>query len=106
MPQPKHPDPAEQPQIGDKVIYLPEGIATTVQGYEWEFNPDPSNINHAPKLKRYVLGCGVTVTRDHILQEGEAPPVEEIPEEELPERQAQATKGKAKASDPFAKAPA
>lgn len=70
-------DPKSQPQIGEPVTYLPEGVVTKVTGYEWEH--PTGDVNHAPKIKRYVLACGVTVAGDHIAQiEPEKPAVEVV----------------------------
>lgn len=72
----KHPrDPKTQPQIGEAVTYLPEGVVTKVTGYEWE--APTGDLHHAPKIKRYVLACGVTVIADHIAQGSDATPVAE-----------------------------
>lgn len=55
-------DPLTQFQIGDGVVYTPEGIITRVIGYLWS-----SAIGSAPKVVGYELACGVTVPA-HMLQ--------------------------------------
>jgi hypothetical protein len=47
---------AEQYQIGDRVIYTPEGVVTTVSGYLW-FN----TVEKRPSIMGYELACGITV---------------------------------------------
>lgn len=47
--------PEQQFQIGDKVIYLPEGVYTEITGYVWSF---PDNVT--AKIKKYRLSCGIT----------------------------------------------
>ncbi len=63
--QRKHP--SEQLQIGDPVVYLPEGIVTQVIGYAWG-----SEVGHGPRLTGYHLACGITVQRD-VLERYEVP---------------------------------
>lgn len=53
--------PDEQLQIGDEVVYIPEGVFTEVIGYEWAWQE-----SGAPSISRYRLGCGISSDRAHI----------------------------------------
>lgn len=49
-------DPATQYQIGDAVVYMPEGVVSIVSGYVW------SNLPGAlPMIAGYTLLAGCTV---------------------------------------------
>lgn len=47
-----------QLQIGDAVLYLPEGVYTTVEGYVWH-----EEIGAAPRILAYRLSCGIAAPR-------------------------------------------
>lgn len=53
--------PSEQFQIGQRVLYVPEGIWTEVTGYEWK-----NCIGGPPSIARYELLCGIYAGREHI----------------------------------------
>lgn len=54
-------DPNEQYQVGDTVIYLPEGIYTEISGYVFY-----ESMSAPPKVVKYKLKCGLDVTPDLI----------------------------------------
>ncbi|WP_232629157.1 hypothetical protein [Methylobacterium sp. Leaf118] len=54
-------DPSEQLQIGDTVVYLPEGIIAQVAGYLWS-----QHVGSGPRLVAYQLDCGIAVSRDQL----------------------------------------
>lgn len=56
-----HTDPETQFQIGDRVLYLPEGVYCTVEGYFWL-----ESIGEPPSILGYRLSCGIIVNRDLI----------------------------------------
>jgi hypothetical protein len=49
-------------QIGDAVIYHPEGVCTTVIGYLWA-----ESIGNFPRIVGYRLDCGITVPKTAII---------------------------------------
>jgi len=49
-------DPADQFQIGEQVLYLPEGIFAVIEGYDWA-----ESIGALPYLIAYQLSCGISV---------------------------------------------
>ena len=49
-------NPDTQFQMGDRVLYKPDGIIATVTGYQWV-----ETMGHRPKLIGYELSCGITV---------------------------------------------
>lgn len=49
-------DPKEQFQIGDTVVYMPEGVITEIGGYLWQHA-----MGSEPFIQSYVLTCGITV---------------------------------------------
>ncbi|WP_127524586.1 hypothetical protein [Mesorhizobium sp. Z1-4] len=53
--------PADQFQIGDTVLYVPEGVITTIRGYTWQ-----TNIGNPPRILTYALDCGINVTTSMI----------------------------------------
>lgn len=55
-------DPADQYQIGDCVLYLPEGVITEVTGYLWE-----ESVGEAPRIIAYELSCGTRVSRESLV---------------------------------------
>jgi hypothetical protein len=63
---------AEQYQIGDRVIYMPEGILTTITGYKWE-----TYVEKPPAIIAYLLGCGIGISADYLCRapsmDGELP---------------------------------
>lgn len=54
-------NPKEQFQIGDDVVYVPEGVYATVDGYQWF-----TTIGESPKIIGYRLSCGIVVPRGMI----------------------------------------
>jgi len=54
--------PKDQFQIGDEVLYKPEGVYTTIRGYLWL----PIEINKPPRIGGYELDCGITVPAEWI----------------------------------------
>ncbi len=48
-------------QIGERVVYLPEGVQTLIEGYVWI-----EAIGVAPRIGGYRLACGVTVSENTI----------------------------------------
>jgi hypothetical protein len=75
-------DPKTQPQIGEPVTYLPEGVVTTVTGYQW--SPATGNPAVVRTIVAYVLACGVTVSAEHIAQIEPEKPAEPAPIEKPP----------------------
>lgn len=59
--------PADQYQIGDKVIYLPEGVRTKIAGYVWvgRYGCD------LPEISTYRLDCGIAVPRAAIVRDSD-----------------------------------
>lgn len=51
--------PEDQFQIGDPVIYVPDGIITRVEGYTFY-----SDMFNPPKILTYNLSCGISVGAD------------------------------------------
>lgn len=51
-------DPKDQLQIGEHVIYEPEGVYATVEGYQWVV---PLGDN--PRIVGYKLSCDITASR-------------------------------------------
>lgn len=52
----------DQYQIGDEVVYVPEGVITTVTGYVWKYQvPEP------PRILLYSLACGIDVPKDVLM---------------------------------------
>lgn len=49
-------DPATQFQVGDRVLYLPEGIFAVVEGYVWN-----QQTGDLPKVMLYRLNIGIDV---------------------------------------------
>lgn len=49
----KHP--SEQFQIGERVVYQPEGIVAQIAGYVWH---EP--MDSLPTVASYVLSCGIS----------------------------------------------
>lgn len=47
---------ADQFQIGDRVIYTPEGVVTRISGYLWR-----TSVDSPPSIMSYELECGVSV---------------------------------------------
>lgn len=54
-------NPDDQLQIGDDVIYLPEGVYAKVDGYQWF-----SAIGKPPSIIGYRLSCGIVAPRGMI----------------------------------------
>ncbi|RVC47588.1 MULTISPECIES: hypothetical protein [unclassified Mesorhizobium] len=50
---------AAQFQIGDEVVYVPEGVITTVAGYVWQ-----EKVGTPPTIALYGLACGISVPKD------------------------------------------
>ena len=46
----------DQFQVGDEVLYEPEGVVTTVDGYLWL-----EAVGSLPEIGAYRLACGVSV---------------------------------------------
>lgn len=46
--------PEMQFQVGEPVLYVPQGIYTTVTGYNWM-----QQMNGPPRLVGYQLSCGI-----------------------------------------------
>lgn len=55
----------QQFQIGERVIYVPEAVCTTVTGYVWHHN-----TNDGPRIVSYELACGCRASRNHIVRGG------------------------------------
>lgn len=51
---------AEQYQIGDRVVYIPEGIVTKISGYMWRTSTD-----RPPEIVAYELECGIAISSDY-----------------------------------------
>lgn len=58
-------DPKDQYQIGDDVLYKPEGIITRILGYEWSA-ASASRPDRLPTVIAYLLDCGVSVPAETI----------------------------------------
>ena len=54
-------DPQHQYQIGEPVVYEPEGVVTRVIGYVWKRAEDGTC-----RIDLYRLDCGIDVVEDHI----------------------------------------
>lgn len=54
-------DPSTQYQLGDEVVYLPEGVFTKVTSYNWQTPTDG-----VAKIVGYSLACGIVATADDI----------------------------------------
>jgi hypothetical protein len=59
-------DPASQYQLGEEVVYLPEGVITKVQSYVWT----APNDGTASLISAYTLTCGITAKADAIAAKG------------------------------------
>lgn len=55
---------SEQLQIGQRVLYVPEGVWTEVIGYEWKHC-----IGGPPSIVRYELSCGIYACREHLTRQ-------------------------------------
>ena len=53
--------PDSQFQIGDRVLYLPEGIYARVDGYFWN-----RTIGECPRVVSYLLSCGIEAPENTI----------------------------------------
>lgn len=51
-------DPSEQLQVGDRVLYVDQGVITTVSGYVWQ-----ESLGSPPRIGLYVLSCGISAPR-------------------------------------------
>lgn len=49
---------SDQHQIGDEVVYVPEGVITTVTGYDWI-----QGVDAPPKIIAYQLACGISAPK-------------------------------------------
>jgi hypothetical protein len=49
----------DQFQIGDEVVYTPEGVITTVTGYDWL-----TSVEAPPKVLAYQLACGISAPKN------------------------------------------
>ena len=61
-------EPNEQFQIGDRVLYMPEGVITEIDGYLWS-----QKMGKDPFIQGYELRCGITVREDTIRKLGNSP---------------------------------
>lgn len=48
--------PQDQFQIGETVLYRPEGVLTRIRGYLWS-----ETVGDAPRIVAYELDCNITV---------------------------------------------
>lgn len=53
--------PSDQLQIGDRVVYRPEGVITEIEGYRWA---EP--VGDLPHIIGYYLSCGIAAPRSAI----------------------------------------
>lgn len=56
-------DPQTQFQIGDKVLYVPEGVETEIDGYLWI-----QSVGGLPKIGAFKLRCGIEVPAESIVK--------------------------------------
>lgn len=56
-------DPNDQFQIGDPVLYVAQGIKTTVVAYVWA-----ESTGGEPMLVNYKLACGISVPKRAIIK--------------------------------------
>lgn len=49
-------DPDKQFQIGERVLYIPDGIYAIVEGYLWL-----QAVGELPRVVAYRLSCGISV---------------------------------------------
>jgi hypothetical protein len=64
--EPEHND---QFQIGDEVLYTPEGVITSITGYDWL-----QSVDAPPKIMAYQLACGISAPKNLLaLYVGDAP---------------------------------
>jgi hypothetical protein len=55
-------NPDQQFQIGDSVLYVPEGVYATIDGYIWM-----QTIGQVPKIAAYKLSIGISVPENSII---------------------------------------
>lgn len=60
-------DPAEQFQIGENVVYQPEGVVAQVVGYVWH-----EQMGELPTVAAYALSCGISVPGSALVREEDA----------------------------------
>lgn len=53
-------DPAAQFQVGDLVIYVPDGVVAQVSGFHW------SKHKTMPRIEKYHLTCGLCIEGKHL----------------------------------------
>lgn len=59
-------DPERQFQIGDRVLYLPEGVYSVIEGYLWI-----ETVGRVPRIGAYRLSCGIAVPENSISKQRE-----------------------------------
>lgn len=57
-------NPDTQFQIGEDVLYLPEGVRCKVDGYVWA-----EGVGEVPRVVAYRLSCGVSVSENCIIRQ-------------------------------------